>query len=298
MPSANRDKWNRELDWLLAPLEHIIVREPGVRRNPDGSEVEIMVSIQREDIRTHLPFLRELDTLLLDTLDAFDGQTFIEYVKPQQDEAMERGGKWWIEVPRLVNGTLSESEAERLNQALKCCRYAADHVTMINEEMLDAMAAPSKFLETLPERTADIVGRELEAFLCGSTGQGGPGQGQSVDVDALLEHQSVTTPEHALALLDKLQRLQLRLIHRLESNPSARSAPADAGRLAQLHDILPQIKQRFPGLRQTTVETARISENLDVGMAALEAYSRVLESRAASVHSRVSDVLSAQPASP
>ncbi|GLU14497.1 hypothetical protein SLE2022_310620 [Rubroshorea leprosula] len=55
--------------------------------------------------------------------------------------------------------------------------------------------------------------------------------------------------------------------------------------------ILLIIKQRFPGVPQSALDISKIQFNRDVGQAVLESYSRILESLAYTVLSRIVDVL-------
>jgi len=55
--------------------------------------------------------------------------------------------------------------------------------------------------------------------------------------------------------------------------------------------VLVGLKQRVPGLPQTTLDTNKIQFNRDVGQSILESYSRVLESLAFNIIARVDDVL-------
>ncbi|XP_060189302.1 rop guanine nucleotide exchange factor 5-like [Lycium barbarum] len=51
------------------------------------------------------------------------------------------------------------------------------------------------------------------------------------------------------------------------------------------------LKQRFPGLTQTTLDASNIQHNKDVGKSILESYSRVLESLAFNIVARIDDLL-------
>ncbi|KAL0655843.1 hypothetical protein Bca4012_076427 [Brassica carinata] len=55
--------------------------------------------------------------------------------------------------------------------------------------------------------------------------------------------------------------------------------------------ILVLLKQKFPGLPQSSLDISKIQFNKDVGQAVLESYSRILESLAYTVMSRIEDVL-------
>ena len=61
---ANLRKWRRELEWYLAPLESIVVKEAALRTLDDGSTVEYMESVTRADIKVFLPKLYQADQLL------------------------------------------------------------------------------------------------------------------------------------------------------------------------------------------------------------------------------------------
>ncbi|KAJ0673304.1 putative PRONE domain, Rop guanine nucleotide exchange factor [Helianthus annuus] len=55
--------------------------------------------------------------------------------------------------------------------------------------------------------------------------------------------------------------------------------------------LLFSLKQRFPELAQTTLDTSKIQYNKDVGQAILESYSRVLEGLAYNIVGWIEDVL-------
>ncbi|KAI4963513.1 hypothetical protein ZWY2020_013965 [Hordeum vulgare] len=55
--------------------------------------------------------------------------------------------------------------------------------------------------------------------------------------------------------------------------------------------LLISLKQRFPGLTQTSLDMSKIQYNKDVGKSILEGYSRVLESLASNIIARIDDLL-------
>uniref|UniRef100_A0A0A9E626 PRONE domain-containing protein n=1 Tax=Arundo donax TaxID=35708 RepID=A0A0A9E626_ARUDO len=61
-------------------------------------------------------------------------------------------------------------------------------------------------------------------------------------------------------------------------------------------DVLLCLKQRFPGLSQTTFDASKIQYHKDFGQAILESYSRVLESLAYNIVTCIDDVLFADEA--
>ncbi|KAL3610663.1 hypothetical protein D5086_001683 [Populus alba] len=56
----------REIDWLLSVTDHIVELVPSQQKSKDGSNMEIMVTRQRNDIHMNIPALRKLDAMLLD----------------------------------------------------------------------------------------------------------------------------------------------------------------------------------------------------------------------------------------
>ncbi|KAK8642318.1 hypothetical protein V6N13_011666 [Hibiscus sabdariffa] len=55
--------------------------------------------------------------------------------------------------------------------------------------------------------------------------------------------------------------------------------------------LLQNIRLRFPGLRQTSLDMSKIQQNKDVGQSILESYSRVMESLAFNITARIDDLL-------
>lgn len=61
----------------------------------------------------------------------------------------------------------------------------------------------------------------------------------------------------------------------------------------RLETILLILKHRYPGIAQSSLDISKIQFNRDIGHAVLESYSRILESLAFTVMSRIEDVLHA-----
>ncbi|KAF3640663.1 putative galactose oxidase-like [Capsicum annuum] len=98
---------------------------------PDGSKLEVMTSRPRSDLYINLPALHKLDNMLIEILDSFrstefwyvdkgilapesDGSSCFRNPLPRQEE------KWWLPVPRVPPGGLSENARRELQHRRDC----------------------------------------------------------------------------------------------------------------------------------------------------------------------------------
>ena len=112
LPTVNLLKWRQQVKWYTAPLEQIIVKEDGYKTLADGTQVEVMLDVLREDVRTDLPRLSACDEEQQAIFARFI-DTDWEYVKPGGADAAGGGGgggQWWKKVPRLRAGSSTLSE--------------------------------------------------------------------------------------------------------------------------------------------------------------------------------------------
>ncbi|KAL0309930.1 UNVERIFIED_CONTAM: Rop guanine nucleotide exchange factor 7 [Sesamum radiatum] len=227
--------WRREMDWLLCVGDHIVELIPSWQTFPDGSKLEVMTSRPRSDLYMNLPALRKLDNMILEILESFKDSKFwyvdkgILSLEADESSAYPRPlsrqeDKWWLPVPRVPTGGLSEDARKMLQHKRDCTNQILKAAMAINNTALAEMDVPDSYLEALPkDLVSDADKREL--------------------------------------LADRAESLLLCL------------------------------KQRFPGLPQTTLDMSKIQCNKDVGKAILESYSRVLESLAFNIVARIDDLL-------
>ena len=151
----------------------------------------------------------------------------------------------------------------------KHCATARD----INSAVLSGIEVPASFRASLPANAKPVLGGDLHREMLHS---------RSCDIQAFVARHGVT-PENVCAVLSKLEKANI--IWRNKNTSDVKAVNA------QLY--VSQLRQAFPGAGQTELEKAKIGANKDVGCAVLEAYSRCLESRAASILSRIEDVIKA-----
>ncbi|XP_052174524.1 rop guanine nucleotide exchange factor 9-like [Diospyros lotus] len=289
MAPERRARWRKEIDWLLSVADHIVELVPSKQKSKDGSNMEIMTTRQRNDLHLNIPALRKLDAMLMDCLDNFKEQNEFTYEK-RDDDTKRQDDKWWIPTPKVPANGLSDVtrkwlqfQKDSVNQVLKAAMA-------INAQVISEMAIPEDYIESLPKNGRSSLGESIY---------------RSITVDDYFD------PEHFLSTLDLSSELKiLDLKNRIEASimiwrrkMNAKDGKSPWGSAVSFEKrelfedraetVLLIIKHRFPGIPQSSLEISKIQYNRDVGQAILESYSRVLESLASTVMSRIEDVLHA-----
>ncbi|KAL4563937.1 hypothetical protein LXL04_027986 [Taraxacum kok-saghyz] len=289
MKEDSKKRWRKEVDWLLSITDHIVEFVPVQHTARDGSNMEIMVTKQRKDLLMNIPALKKLDKMLTDCLDNFKDQKEFWYVSKDANESekgVQRNDKWWLPTVKVPPGGLSEESRKWMQKQKDCANQVLKASMAINAEVLAEMEIPESYIETLPKNARDSLGDPtykgitVEFF--------DPGQFLA-SVDLSSEHK-------VLDLKNKMEAsvvIWKRKMHQKESKSWGSSAKMERRELFEerAETVLILIKQRFPGLPQSSLDICKIESNRDVGHAVLESYSRVLESLANTVMNRIEDVL-------
>ncbi|XP_002968559.2 rop guanine nucleotide exchange factor 7 [Selaginella moellendorffii] len=303
--------WRREMEWILSVTDHIVELVPTWQTFPDGSSVEVMVSNPRADLHINLPALRKLDMMLLECLDGFS-KTEFWYVDQSvaMSEAEEQGTprkslprqeeKWWLPTPRVPANGLSAESKKRLQHQKDSINQVLKASMAINAQVLSEMDVPEVYWESLPKNGRSSLGEGF--YRCLSFEQFSP--------EALLATLTMASEHHILEIANRVEaaihtwkrKVSSRHPH-TDGKPNARSSwgglmkdlVGDGDRretlIARAETLLLCLKHKFPGLPQTLLDIHKIQYNKDVGQSILESYSRVLESLAFSIISRIDDVL-------
>ncbi|MCO5582442.1 hypothetical protein L7F22_036338 [Adiantum nelumboides] len=297
--------WRREMDWLLSVADHIVELAPSWQTLPDGSKFEVMVSRQRSDLHLNLPALRKLDAILLETLDNFV-ETEFWYVdqgilmaedtnQELQRIALQRQeDKWWLPTPKVPINGLSENGKKRLQHQRECINQVLKAAVAINSQVLAEMEIPDVYWDALPKSANASLGDTLyrhftmEYFI----------------VESLLSMLDLSSEHKALDLANRIeaavhawrrQRFQRDnrkngrnwgIVKEIVSDVERRDLFA-----SRAESVLLGLRQKFPSLRQSFLDTTKIQHSRDVGQSILESYSRVMESLAFNIISRIEDVL-------
>ncbi|XP_059287565.1 rop guanine nucleotide exchange factor 12-like [Lycium ferocissimum] len=291
MPADRKTKWRKEIDWLLSVTDHIVEFVPSKQISKDGTScMEVMVTKQRTDLQMNIPALRKLDAMLLDCLDSFKDQNEFSYVSKDDDSQEGRNDdKWWIPTPKVPPNGLSDVtrkwlqfQKDSVNQVLKAAMA-------INAQVLLEMEIPESYIDSLPKNGRASLGDGIYRSITD----------EYFDPDYFLTMMDLTSEHKILDLKNKLEASVI-IWRRKMTAKDGKSAWGSAVSVEKreifedrAETILLILKQRFPGIPQSSLDISKIQYNEDVGQAILESYSRIIESRAHTVMSRIEDVLQA-----
>ncbi|XP_031385332.1 rop guanine nucleotide exchange factor 12 [Punica granatum] len=290
MQPERRARWRKEIDWLLSVTDHIVEFVPAQQKT-NGVNMEIMTTKQRTDLQMDIPALRKLDAMLIDCLDNFKDQNEFYYVSKDDDEPdkKRKDDKWWLPTVKVPPEGLSEMtrkwlqfQKDSVNQVLKAAMA-------INAQVLSEMEIPENYIESLPKNGRASLGDSIYRHITV----------EYFDPEQFLSTMDMSS-EHKI--LDLKNRIEASIViwKRKMNNKDGKSSWGSAISMEKrelfeerAETILLLIKQRFPGIPQSALDISKIQYNRDVGQAILESYSRILESLAYTVMSRIEDVLHA-----
>ncbi|XP_074574365.1 rho guanine nucleotide exchange factor 8-like [Curcuma longa] len=289
MPAERKGRWQREIDCLLSVADYIVEFVP----SKGGSNVEIMVTQQRKDLQMNIPALRKLDAMLIGFLDNFKEQREFWYVSRNADEAEQgdhhsRDDKWWhpkVEVPPYglseVFRRWLQFLKESVNQVLKAAMA-------INAQVLMEMDVPEAYIESLPRNGRASLGDAIYRSITDDF----------FDPEQFLQTMDTSTEHKVLDLKNRIEASIVIWKRKMHNNKDGKSAWGSAVSLEKREQfeeraetILHLIKQKFPGIPQSALDISKIQYNKDVGQSILESYSRILESLAYTIMSRIEDIL-------
>jgi len=293
MPPERKARWKKEISWLLSVTDHIVEFVPSQQKSKDGVNMEIMVTKQRNDLHMDIPALRKLDAMLIDCLDSFGDKNEFWYLSGNAKESEKENtqsrhdDKWWIPTAKVPPNGLSDmarkwiqSQKESVNQVLKAAMA-------INAQVLSEMEIPESYIESLPKNgrasLGDIIYKSITV--------------EYFDPEQFLSTIDMSTEHLVLDLKNRIEasiviwKRKMNLKDGKSSWGSAVSLEKRELFEERAETILLLLKQRFPGISQSALDISKIQCNKDVGQAILESYSRIIESLAFTVMSRIEDVL-------
>ncbi|KAM5556556.1 rop guanine nucleotide exchange factor 5 [Rosa sericea] len=312
LPSEKKSMWKREMEWLICVSDHIVELIPSWQTFPDGKKLEVMTCTPRSDIFMNLPALRKLDNMLLDILDSFANTEFWYVdqgvIAPEADGSasfrktvQRQEEKWWLPVPRVASDGLSESARKQLHHTRECTNQILKAAMAINSLALADMEVPESYLETLPKNGRACLGDIIYRYITSD----------KFSPEFLLDCLDLSSEHVALEIANRVEASIFVWRRRGHGHSKCQTIPnrsttksswemvkdlvIDVDKRALLAEraesLLLSLKQRFPCLTQTILDTSKIQYNKDVGKSILESYSRVLESLAFNIVARIDDLL-------
>ncbi|KAL6495901.1 hypothetical protein OROGR_030464 [Orobanche gracilis] len=293
MAPETKARWRKEIDWLLSVTDHIVEFVPSKQRSKDGTNMEIMVTRQRNDLHMNVPALRKLDAMLLDCLDNFKDQNEFCYVSEDDEDSQKgknaRSDKWWIPTPKVPPNGLSEVTRKWLQYQKDSVNQVLKAAMAINAQVLSEMEIPESYIDALPKNGRASLGDSMYKNITD----------EYFDPDYFLTSVDLSSEHKILDLKNKIEAsvvIWKRKMNAKDNKSSWGSAVSLEKREIfedRAETILLILKHRFPGLPQSDLDISKIQCNRDVGHAILESYSRIIESLAFTVLSRIEDVMHA-----
>ncbi|CAK9324632.1 unnamed protein product [Citrullus colocynthis] len=293
MSVERKARWRKEIDLLLSVTDYIVEFVPSQQKSKDGTNMEIMVTRQRNDLHMNIPALRKLDAMLIDCLDNFKDQSEFYYVSrdssdSNKDNASKRkDDKWWLPTPKVPTNGLSENSRKFMQYQKDCVNQVLKAAMAINAQVLSEMEIPENYIESLPKNGRESLGDSIYRNITV----------EFFDPDQFLSTMDLSSEHKILDLKDRIEA-SIVIWKRKMNQKDGKSAWGSAVSLEKrelfeerAETILLILKHRFPGTPQSALDISKIQYNRDVGQAVLESYSRILESLAFTVMSRIEDVL-------
>ncbi|KAM7261158.1 hypothetical protein ACFE04_026633 [Oxalis oulophora] len=299
--------WKKEMNCLLSVCDFIVELIPAKSQTVHmGSALEVMETRVRADIYINLPALRKLDAMLLEILDSFQDTEFW-YAEQGSMSSNSRFGsfrgvivqrkedKWWLPVPCVSNEGLSEKSRKHLQHKRACANQIHKAAMAINGSILSEMEIPESYMSSLPKSGRSSLGDSIYNFMSSK---------DKFTPEYLLNHLKITSEHEALELADRVEasmytwRRKACMSHSKTSWDMVKDYMSENDRTDKNHTLAERaetllfyLKQRYPGLSQTTLDICKIQFNSDVGQAILESYSRVLEGLAFNIVAWIDDVI-------
>ncbi|KAG9137347.1 hypothetical protein Leryth_024578 [Lithospermum erythrorhizon] len=289
MAPETKARWRKEVDWLLSVTDYIVEFVPAQQKAKDGSIMEVMATQQRRDLMMNIPALKKLDAMLIGCLDNFTDNEFWYVSKDALESAkgVQRNDKWWLPTIKVPPSGLSEHSRKHLQFQKDCVNQVLKASLAINAQILSEMGTPEDYIESLPKNGRSTLGESIYKSITDDF----------FDPDQFLCTMDFSSEHKVLDLKNKMEAsitIWKRKMHSKDGKGSWGSAISLEKRELfeeRAETILLLLKQRFPGLPQSSLDISKIENNKDVGFSILESYSRVLESLANTVMNRIEDVL-------
>ncbi|KAG8058689.1 hypothetical protein GUJ93_ZPchr0002g23527 [Zizania palustris] len=291
MAPDTKERWKKEVGWLLSVTDQIVEFVPTRQTAENGTTMEIMSTAQRRDLQMNIPALRKLDAMLIGYMDNFVDQSEFWYEKGGDNKRDD--DKWWMPTVKVPAEGLSEVTRKWLQYQKECVNQVLKAAMAINAQVLVEMEIPEVYIESLPKKGKTSLGDAIYRSITD----------EEFDPLDFLEGMDLSTEHKVLDLKNRIEASTIIWKRKMQTKQEAKSSWGSIisfEKREQFEEraetILHLLKLQFPGTPQSQLDISKIQYNRDVGYALLESYSRVLESLAYSVMSRIEDVLGADAA--
>ncbi|XP_066328291.1 rop guanine nucleotide exchange factor 14-like [Miscanthus floridulus] len=295
-------RWRKEMDWLLSPTTYMVELVPTKQSGADGCTFEIMTPKARSDVHVNLPALQKLDTMLIEVMDSMiDTEFWYEESGSRADgrgkiTGPRKSKKWWFPSPRVPEEGLSQFQRKRLVFQAKLVHQILKAAKSINEQVLFHMPIPAAVMDALPKSGRVSLGEDLYQAITTVY----------IPIEEIFVSLSLKTEHSVLETINRLEGAvfawkQRILEERNKRSPGRHSwsfmknSSSELDKMSacieRVDTLVQLLKSRYPNLPPTFIDVLKLQYNVDVGLAIVEAYSRVLVGVAFSILSRVAEIL-------
>ncbi|KAL8166939.1 hypothetical protein V2J09_008438 [Rumex salicifolius] len=264
--------WKREMGCLLSVCDYIVELIPEIQ---DGVNHEVMCTRQRSDIQMNLPALKKLDGMLIEILDSFQETEF--WYMEQKNISMSsrttsfrkvvtrKDEKWWLPVPCIPSGGLSERCRKHLRHQRDCATQIHKAAMAINSNVLNEMEVPESYIASLPKSGKACLGDAIYKYMYNA---------EEFNPDHLLDSIKIASEHEALELADKVEaslytwRRKAGMIHSKSSWKLMKDLVSEVDHSDKNHVLAERaeallffLKHRYPELSQTSLDTCKIQYN-------------------------------------
>lgn len=302
LPEEKKDKWCRELDWLLSPTNYMVELVPAKQNGANGRTLEIMTPKARADIHINLPALKKLDTMLIEALDSMVNNEFwYEEVGSRaegRNKTTTESKRWWLPSPQVPKSGLSDTGRQKLLSRGKVVHQIFKAAKAINENVLLDMPIPPIICDALSKSGKENLGEDLYKILAV----------ESSSLEDIVSSLCLESENSALEAINRLEAAVFAWKGRITEQVSSKTkspiraswsfskdpvAELDKTKflLNRAQALLQKIKSRYPNLPRTFLDSTKVQYGKDVGHLILEAYSRVLSNLAFRILTRIGEIL-------
>ncbi|XP_042419449.1 rop guanine nucleotide exchange factor 14-like isoform X1 [Zingiber officinale] len=302
LSEERKNRWHREMDWLLSPTSYMVELVPAKQSGANGRIFEIMIPKSRSDVDLTLPALKKLDSMLIEMLDSMVNTEFwyAELGSRSNGDGSNNGTrnskKWWIPSPCTPESGLSPSERRKLGFLGKFVYQVLKAAKDINEQVLTQMPIPPSVKDALPKSGKASLGVDIYYGIAA----------ESIPVEEIFVSLNMETEHFVLDTINRLEGAIFVWKHQM-SYETVKKSPMRfpwsfvkehgseiekiAVYLERTEALLRLLKIRFPNLPRSFIDVTKVQYNKDIGHAIVEAYSRVLVSLSFNILSRIGDIL-------
>ncbi|VAI57494.1 unnamed protein product [Triticum turgidum subsp. durum] len=255
MAPDTKERWKKEVGWLLSVTDHIVEFVPTRQTAENGTTMEIMSTAQRRDLQINIPALRKLDAMLIGYMDNFVDQTEFWYEKGGDNKRDD--DKWWMPTVKVPAEGLSDVTRKWLQYQKECVNQVLKAAMAINAQVLVEMEIPEIYIESLPKKGKTSLGDAIYRSITD----------EEFDPIEFLEGVDLSTEHKVLDLKNRIEASTIIWKRKMQTKDAKSSwgSIISFEKREQFEEraetILHLLKLQFPGAPQSQLDISKIQYN-------------------------------------